>query len=207
MKRSTASAVTYVVLLLILAALLPWGARSTAEFGPRAMLAVVVAVVLSLVTRYGLELFVARSTVAENRVFSGTGGFLALGLWRSVKFSCAVSLVIGIASIVAGTSHLLSATAAFFATVIGQQLTLMAAEIFVARQPSQNAKPVARVLALIILVALAAFFAWASNITFLAQRPPVSPRFSDSTNLLFAVPALLVGMAAIAGRLWLWRDG
>jgi hypothetical protein len=45
----------------MLAVLMPWDARNTAEFGRRGMFAIIVAVVLSAVTRYGLELIAVRS--------------------------------------------------------------------------------------------------------------------------------------------------
>jgi hypothetical protein len=188
------------VLLGVLAALMPWGATSTSEFASRAMFAVVIAVVLSVVTRYGLELLVRRSGGPQSSVThrsSVSVGTIRIGLWPLLKYSFAAALAADLIGVVVGTIHVLSPTAAFFLAVIVQQVTFVGAEILVAKPSGQSGKTMARVAALMGLVVMAILFAKAGNIIFVAQQPPALPEFTDSTNLLFAFPALLVGVAGI----------
>lgn len=200
MNRSTVSLVTYIVLLGVLAALMPWGAAGPSEFASRAMFAVVIAVVLSVVTRYGLELLVRRSDGSQKSVAGRSSisvGTLRIGLWPLLKYSFAASLAADLIGIVVGTNHLLSPTAAFFLAVIVQQVIFVGVEILIAKPSGQAGRAMARVAALIGLVAMAVLFAKAGNIIFVAQQPAVPTKFPDSTNLLFAVPALLVGLGGI----------
>jgi hypothetical protein len=200
MKRSTAATAGYAALLLTLGALMPWGARGTAEFGSRAMWAIVASVLAYIIVRYGLDLIAIRSDVQQDAATERPLlrlGSATLGLWRLIKWSCAASLAIGLVGIVLGTSHLTSATGAFLFAALGQQLVFILLEILVARQPIRELKFLHRALALTALVILAVLFAWSSNITLLAQKPSAQPRFSDTMNLMFAIPALLIGLVSL----------
>lgn len=58
-----------------------------------------------------------------------------------------------------------------------------------------------RVVGLIALAGLAVFFAWSSNVTLLAQKPPVSAYSSNSANMMYAIPAVVMALWGIARSL------
>lgn len=199
MNKSTVSITAYVVLLIVLAALMPWRAVSSTEFAIRSMLAVAVAVVSSVVTRYGLELLLGRAASETSRVSAQSNirlGFATIGLWQIVKYGLGISLAIDIVSILASTDHIITPVVAFFGAVTLQQLTALVAELLIMAK-LESKKRLSRVLALAAVIVVATVFARAANIVYVAQRPPVQPLLSDSTNLLFAIPALLMGVIGI----------
>lgn len=200
MNKSTASFAAYVALLILLAILMPWRAVSAPEFASRSMVAVAVAVIGSVVTRYGLELVLRRAAGDVSRN-SGQGyvrlGSVTIGLWPVVKYTLGISLAIDIISTLASTDHTVTPAVAFLAATILQQLTALVAELLIIVKLEESQKRASRVVALIAVMAVATIFARAANIVFVAQKPPVPPLLSDSTNLLFAIPALLMGVVGI----------
>ncbi len=203
MNKAAESAVSYGVLLALLAAFMPWDATSAADFSPRALVAVVIAVVGSLVAKAGLALFkrwfgpVSQSLnvpqVALTHRFFG-------GLWGSIKLSCTVCMVIGLGSILLGTNHWIRPIDAFYTALVAQQLTFIVLELFAATIVSPSSRLGARAATVIAMMGLAIFFAWASNITLFSQTPSVAPPFSSLVSILFAIPAFLAGAAGLLYR-------
>lgn len=112
------------------------------------------------------------------------------------------SLTIGLGAITLGTSRIVSPIGAFFISLVAQQITFVIFELIILfRQPARvGFAP--RAAAAIGTAGLAALFAWTSNITLLAQKPPVAPPFPGSISILFAIPALLL---AVGGLLFRYR--
>ncbi len=140
MSKISGSTVSYIVLIVLLVALMPWGASTAAAFAPRAMLAIVIAIVGHLVTRIGLAL-VPRQSPDQDRSPPVRGmlwGFSG-GLWGQLRLSCAISLTIGVGSIALGLSHLLSPTAVFFLCLVAQQVTFVIFELIIAGRDSPTA--------------------------------------------------------------------
>jgi hypothetical protein len=202
MNRSTESWISYGVLLALLAVFMPWGAISAEKFGPPALIAVAIAVIGYVLVRAGFRFFrrAEPSSTQDSRV--GTMRGRPGGVWGLLKLSCGAALTIGIASIALGTSRIVSPIGAFFVALVAQQLTFVIFELVVAVRQVSGAGFAPRAAAVIIMVGLAVFFAWASNITLLAQKPPVAPPFPSSVSVLFAIPAVL---AAIGGLLFRYR--
>jgi hypothetical protein len=200
MNKSTALTLSYIVLLALLAVFFPWHARSATDFRGPALLAIGIALAGHFLARFGLLRFVARQIESREELGIPTGGIWArwpVGFVKSVKLCCIISLLVGLAGIALGSARLLSPAEAFFFAVIGQQLIFICFELAVVARRSPDSGFWSRAANVVALMALATFFSWASNITFLAQRPPVPPIFSDATNLLFAVPAMTVGIAGL----------
>jgi hypothetical protein len=122
------------------------------------------------------------------------------GVWGLLKLSCAAALTIGIASIALGTSRIVSPVGAFFVALVAQQLTFVIFELIVAVRQASGGGFTRRAAAVIAMGGLAVFFAWASNITLLAQKPPVAPPFPSSMSVLFAIPAVLVAVGGLLFR-------
>jgi hypothetical protein len=201
MSKISGSTVSYIVLIVLLVALMPWGASTAAAFAPRAMLAIVIAIVGHLVTRIGLAL-VPRQSPDQDRSPPVRGmlwGFSG-GLWAQLRLSCAISLTIGVGSIALGLSHLLSPTAVFFLCLVAQQVTFVIFELIIAGRDSPTRRFGVKLLTVVAMAALALLFAWSSDITVLAQKPPMAAPISRAVSTIFAVPAVVVGILVLVFR-------
>jgi hypothetical protein len=195
MTQRTVRIVSFVVPLLLMAYFSPWNAHSDQEFATAAERVLLIAVLVHFALRYGLPQL-GLGTESEPRTSreksSGLSG------WGLVRIAGVISLAVGLACVVLTTNHMLAVDLGFFFEVIAQQLTLLVIAHYVTKLPNGNPSQIACLLA---LVGMAVFFAWSSNIVFLAQKPPRAPMSSDAANILYAVPAVSLIALSVTRRL------
>jgi hypothetical protein len=202
MRSSTNPRITYGIPLAILAVFTPWRAASSAEFSSNFLFVGAVAAIVHFALRYGLRWISPGSTnLLSQAPIDDQSRELRSTFWRSLKFACATSLTIGLACIALGKSQILSSHGIFLVSVITQQLAFIAVGYYIGSGKPLAAEMPFRVVSLIALAGLAVFFAWSSNVTLLAYKPPVSPYSSTSANLLYAIPAIAMAFWGIARSL------
>lgn len=199
MKRPSLSFYARVVALLIMIVLMPWWAKSRGDFGSRAFIAVLAALAAFFLIRYGLSMFHGKQR-EEDGVLRGrdleTEGtrFKPLNLLRLAAVG---AMFFGLVGIVLEHKHAVRPMAAFFISLVGQQGIFVAIEVFVISRVLRYAKVSATMLALIGSMVLSVLFAWSSDVIIFGQRPGVLQMSSNTSTVLFSIPAVIVGAVGI----------
>jgi hypothetical protein len=195
----------YVVPLAALALLAPWVKENPRTFESRAFLVLGLVFALQLGIRAWLSWLERQPRNAETSAPPARGiqvGSTTVSGWGILGSACALALLFQTASAMVVTNDTMSPFISFLLGTLGQQSVFAGAAIVVAQRTGNTLKPVTRAATLVAIMAMAIVFARASNITYEAHRPSLVPRFSDTTNMLFALPALVVGAAGILGLVW-----
>jgi hypothetical protein len=199
MKNKLVQLLSYLVPLLILAVGVPWHA-STAQYEATGVKVVAIAAIVHLFLRYGLPNLIRTREGKQGRDF-GTPtkrASTSLSIWPLFLLACAASLAIGMGCMFLATRQLLELHAAFYIGVVLQQLVFVGMGVVMIRARSSA---ISTVVGLIALGIVALFFAWSSDIVLLAQHSTAGPTTSPGSNMLYAIPALVVALIGIVGRL------
>lgn len=189
MTKRTAIAIAYLAPLFFMVCFAPWNAHTDQDFVIRSQRVAIIAVLLHVALRYGLTQLVRRDPDAGVPIGDRSKA------WTLIRTAVVAQMVIGILGVVLTTNHILPVDLGFLLEMAGQQLTVLFLVRRMTRLPNGG-----RIAGLLALGSIAIFFAWSSNIVFLAQKPPGTPMSSDSVNTLYAVPALALIALSLAER-------
>jgi len=186
--------------LLVFFISVPWVTENTQTFERRAFLVLALVGALYMGIQLWVRWLERRPRYAETSTAAPQGiklGSTTVSYWCILGLACGLALFMDTTSVTLVTSDTMKPFQSFLLCTLCQQSIFAGAAFLVAQRAGTTLKPVSRATTLLALMAMSVMFARVSNIAYEAHRPSLQPRFSDSTNMLFALPALLVGAAGI----------
>lgn len=192
--------IAYIGAFVAAAPFVPWTSQSDSRFESGGLRALVIAIVVYVVIRYGTPLAL-RLKGARSDSEHGNAPAPGVSCWRHLKFALSASLAIGLLSVVFAENRVVPVDAAHWTYLIGQQLLLIATIYSLIRKPIDTGSRVWAIASFVSLALMAVFFAWSSDIVYQAATPRSMSVNPDSVDVLFSIPVLLASMFGIARTL------